>query len=112
MLEQRKDTLFLQSKLKLHRPPELHLSYQLDAFPGPQIGRILCTVVCGGDNLGNIWDDELLESLEHFCGFWGQLHRILAIEILGKAKTYGGHSFGSTRILSNAKHRASTACGQ
>lgn len=88
----------LTSKLKLHRPRELHLGCQLDAFPGRRSKELCALLLCVGDNLGTIRDDELLGSLEHFCGFWEQLHRVFAIEILGKAKTYGGHSFGSTRI--------------
>lgn len=48
---------------------------------------------------GDIWAGELLESLEHFCGFWGQPDRIFETESLGKAGTYGSHSYGATGVL-------------
>lgn len=65
-------------------------------FPNPKprfaLRRILPLFLGLRDDLGDIWADELLESLEHFCGFWEQPDRIFAIEILGKAATYGCHS--------------------
>lgn len=51
------------------------------------------------DDLGDIWAGELLDSLKHFCGFWGQPDRKFEIEILGKARTYVHHSCGATGVL-------------
>lgn len=51
------------------------------------------------DDLGDILTDELLESLKHFCGFWGQPDRMFEIESLGKVKTYGCHRYGATGVL-------------